>query len=100
MSLTDQLTLTLCNAAWTGWDSAQPVPIIAKAIRESAMTNPLLAPWNAHFGIPPFEQIEAAHFKPAFEAALAENRAEINAIADSAESATFENTIAELELSG
>ena len=64
------------------------------------MTNPLLAPWNAHFSIPPFEQIEAAHFKPAFEAALAENRAEINAIADSAESATFENTIAELELSG
>ena len=30
------------------------------------MTNPLLAPWDAPFGLPPFERIGEAHFGPAF----------------------------------
>ena len=33
--------------------------------------NPLLAPWNTPFGLPPFTAIEPAHFPPAFEAAMA-----------------------------
>ncbi|MGQ0567575.1 MAG: M3 family metallopeptidase [Gemmobacter sp.] len=62
------------------------------------MTNPLLAPWDAPFGLPPFAAIEDAHFAPAFEAGLAEARASIAAIADSPEAPTFDNTIAALEL--
>ena len=44
--------------------------------------NPLLAPWNTPFGLPPFAEIRPEHFVPAFDAALAAHRAEIDAIAD------------------
>ncbi|MES2844984.1 MAG: M3 family metallopeptidase [Pseudomonadota bacterium] len=62
------------------------------------MTNPLLTQWETPFGLPPFAQIGDADFGPAFDAALAEARANIAAIADSVDAPTFDNTIAALEL--
>ena len=62
--------------------------------------NPLLQPWPDDLGLPPYAAIEAAHFEPAFEAALAEHRAEIERIATQAEPPTFENTAAALDRSG
>jgi peptidyl-dipeptidase Dcp len=62
--------------------------------------NPLLAAFSAPFGLPPFREIESAHFRPAFEAAMAENRAEIDLIASNPAAPDFENTIAALERSG
>lgn len=62
------------------------------------MTNPLLAPWTAPFGLPPFAEIRDEDFGPAFDAALAEARANIAAIAESAEAPTYDNTIAALEM--
>lgn len=62
------------------------------------MTNPLLADWTAPFGLPPFGQIDDAHFGPAFEAGLAEARAEIARVAGNPEPPTFANTVAALEL--
>lgn len=64
------------------------------------MTNPLLQPWDTPYGLPPFGAVEAAHFEPAFEVAIAEHRAEIDAIARSAEAPSFDNTIAVLDRSG
>ncbi|MEM7545686.1 MAG: M3 family metallopeptidase [Pseudomonadota bacterium] len=64
------------------------------------MTNPLLSDWTTPFGIPPFAEIDIADFKPAFEAALTEDRADIDAIAGNASAPDFENTIAALERSG
>jgi peptidyl-dipeptidase Dcp len=62
--------------------------------------NPLLEDWSATpFGMPPFERIEEAHFKPAFEAALSELRANVEAIATDAAAPTFANTIEALERS-
>ena len=43
--------------------------------------NPLLEEWTTPFGVPPFARIRAEHFGPAFEAAVAEHRAEMEAIA-------------------
>ncbi len=63
-------------------------------------TNPLLADWNAPFGLPPFGAIEPDHFQPAFEAALAEHRAELEAIATASDQPGFANTIEALELAG
>lgn len=63
-------------------------------------TNPLLADLSTPFGIPPFEAISAADFRPAFETAITENKAEIAAIASDAAAPTFENTIVALETSG
>ena len=62
------------------------------------MTNPLLAPWTAPFGLPPFDVIRDEDFAPAFDAGLAEARAAIAAIADNPAPATFANTIEALEL--
>lgn len=63
--------------------------------------NPLLAPWPGPYGgVPPFDRVEVSHFKPALEAAMAEEMAEVEAIASNPDAPTFENTIAALERSG
>ena len=66
----------------------------------SAARNPLLSSWTGPFEAPPFAAITPADFRPAFDEALAENVAEIAAIADNPEPATFENTVAALERAG
>ena len=63
-------------------------------------TNPLLEEWTTEFGVPPFDKIRAEHFAPAFEVAIAEHNAEIEAIVNSTEEPTFENTIVALDNSG
>lgn len=68
---------------------------------ESTGTNPLLAEWAGPFsGIPPFDKVNVADFKPALETAMAEGLAEIDKIANNTEPATFENTIAAMEKTG
>lgn len=62
--------------------------------------NPLLQDWETPYGAPPFSQIKAEHYMPAFNAAVAELEAEIEAIASSEEAPTFENTIIAMEKSG
>jgi peptidyl-dipeptidase Dcp len=61
------------------------------------MTNPLLAPWDTPFALPPFDAIRDDDFAPAFDAALAEARARIAAIAENPETPDFANTIAAME---
>jgi peptidyl-dipeptidase Dcp len=65
-----------------------------------AANNPLLAEFTGAFGLPPFAALSPELFGPAFEAALARHRAEIDAIAGDAAPASFDNTIAALERSG
>ena len=62
------------------------------------MSNALLGVWDGAFGLPPFDAIKDADFAPAFEAGLAEARANIAAIAGNAEAPSFANTIEALEL--
>jgi peptidyl-dipeptidase Dcp len=63
--------------------------------------NPVLAPWTGpHGGSPAFDRIETAHFVPALEAAMAEKRADVAAIADNPSPPTFANTLEALEASG
>ncbi|MBL0403424.1 M3 family metallopeptidase [Microvirga aerilata] len=62
--------------------------------------NPLLGQWTGPFGLPPFESIAPEHYKPAFDRALAEQQAQIAAIASDAGAPTFANTIEALERSG
>ncbi|MEL7215568.1 MAG: M3 family metallopeptidase, partial [Pseudomonadota bacterium] len=61
------------------------------------MTNPLLAPFDGPFGLPPFDVIAVEHFGPALEAGLAATRAEIERIKSTPDAPTFENTIEALE---
>ena len=62
--------------------------------------NPLLAAWNGPFDSPPLGEIRPEHFAPAFDAALAGHRAEIDAIAADTAEPGFDNTVAALERSG
>jgi len=48
----------------------------------------------------PFSQIDTKDYVPAFEKAIQETRAEINAIVDNPDTATFENTIETMAYSG
>lgn len=62
--------------------------------------NPLLAPWTGPFGVPLFAAIRVEHFRPAFEAGMAEQNAAVEEIAQRPEAPTFANTIVALETSG
>ena len=64
------------------------------------MKNPLLVESSAPFGAPQFDKIENRHYLPAFEAGIAEAKAEIDAIVANEEEPTFENTIEAMEYSG
>ena len=62
--------------------------------------NPLLEPWTAAFGLPPFAQVRAEHFEPAFRQAMAEHRAELRAITEQTEAPSFDNTVAAFDRCG
>ena len=64
--------------------------------------NPLLdyANWTTPHGTYPFDAIHAADYMPAFEEALRQGRADIDAIVRNPEAPTFENTIEALEKAG
>ena len=66
----------------------------------SATSNPLLQPWNTPYGLPPFAAVRPEHFAPAFDAALAAHRAEIDAIAANPAPPTFDNTVAAFDRCG
>ena len=67
----------------------------------SPADNPLLAEWSGpHGGTPPFDRVQVSQFKPALEAGMAENLAEVDKIAADPARPTFENTIAALERAG
>ena len=66
----------------------------------NSMENPLLKESSAPFGAPEFDKIKNEHYLPAFEAGIAEAKAEIDAIVANQEEPTFENTIEAMEVSG
>ena len=62
--------------------------------------NPLLQPWDTPHELPPFSLVRAEHFEPAFDEALRQHRAEVDAIGRNAEAPSFDNTIAAFDRSG
>ena len=67
----------------------------------AADPNPLLVDWVGPYGgVPPFDKVQIALFKPALEAAMAENLVEIDKIARDTTAPTFANTIVSLEKAG
>ena len=66
----------------------------------SAGGNPLLQAWNTPYGLAPFAAVGAADFEPAYEVALAQHLAEIEAIASDPRPPSFENTIAAVDHCG
>jgi peptidyl-dipeptidase Dcp len=95
MNLRPALLLLLVSCT-----SSAPKPE-APLSRDFKPDNPLLAPWSGPWGgVPPFGRFSVADLKPALEAAMADNLAEIDRIAISPAPATFDNTIAAMDRSG
>jgi peptidyl-dipeptidase Dcp len=63
-------------------------------------SNPFYAASSLPFGAPPFDKIKDSHYQPAIEAGMAQQQAEIQAIADNPDAPTFENTIVAMEKTG
>jgi len=79
------------------------VTIVATACKtnqKEARMNPFMQPYETPFEIPPFEKIMLSDYMPAFEAGIAEQKAEVEAIAGNSEAPSFANTVEALELSG
>ena len=57
------------------------------------MGNVLMGEWAGAFGLPPFGEIRDEDFRPAFDAALAEARANVAAIAADPAPPSFANVI-------
>ena len=69
-------------------------------MRNIESDNPFFETWTTPFGLPPFDRIRPEHFPPGFDRGMAEQLAEIEAIAEAAETPSFANTIEAMERSG
>lgn len=83
------------------------VLLLATAMIANAMNyntnenNPLLATWEGPYGgVPPFDKVQIPLFKPALEAAMAEQLKELEQVAANPAAPNFENTIAAFERAG
>ncbi len=81
--------------------SAAAVTTVAVGPAFAQSGNALLAPWTGPYGgLPAFDKVRVEDFKPALEAGMAENLAQIDAITANPAPPNFANTIAALEDSG
>jgi peptidyl-dipeptidase Dcp len=81
--------------------SAAALAGAAPMAQATSAVSPLLAPWTGpHGGAPPFDEVRVVDFKPALLEAMAENRAELAAIAADPAPATFANTLEAMERGG
>ena len=74
--------------------------VMAMTMLACNQTNPLLEQPNTPYGVPAFDKIKIAHYMPAFEEAIAQNKAEVEAIIANPDEPSFENTIVALDRSG
>ncbi len=81
--------------------SDEAAAVVAAEFGDEFAANALLAEWQGPYsGVPAFDKMELALVKPALEAAMSKNLAEIDLIANNPEPPTFENTIVALERTG
>jgi peptidyl-dipeptidase Dcp len=74
--------------------------LMNSSIAAANRPNPLLADWTGPLGLPPFGAVRPEHFRPAFDEALSQHRAELDGIAADPAQSSFANTIDALERSG
>ncbi len=81
--------------------SVAPAPaVVPTAPPVPPVSNVFLKPSPLPYELPEFDKIQNDSFRPAFEAGMAEQRREVEAIANSAQPPTFDNTVVAFERSG
>lgn len=89
------------DAAAINEDTGDLFANVAPAIASNDEGNTLLADYDGPYGgVPHFDEMDLAGLKPALEAGMAKNLAEVDAIANNPEPPTFANTIVALEKTG
>ena len=95
------MTLKFAGATAAGLALAIGIGGALNAAQQEEMAdNPFFAQSPLPHQLPPFDRIDDAHYAPAFERGMADQIAEIEAIAGASDPPTFENTIVALERSG
>ena len=74
--------------------------IEAQEKQENTSMNPFFQAYDTPFNVPPFDKIKNEHFKPAILEGISTHQAEVNAVANNTQPATFENTILAMENAG
>ena len=74
--------------------------LVCGCANKGEVDNPFLSDFSTPFGVPAFDEIKPEHYMPAFELGMEQQKAEIEAIVNNNEPATFENTIVALDQSG
>ena len=72
----------------------------AAQVQDTNATNILFKPSPLQYMAPEFDKLSTKDYEPAFDAGIAEQKAQIEAIANNPAPATFDNTLVELEQSG
>jgi peptidyl-dipeptidase Dcp len=104
LALTAALGLSLSACSKTEAPEApvaqQPAAPDATAATAQDAANPFFAESTLPYQMPQFDKIKDEHYAPALDRGMSEQRTEVDAIANSADAATFENTIVALEKTG
>ena len=88
------------TAVKTTETTTQTTENMPEKIDATLSQNPFMKKSTLQYEAPEFDKIKDEHFKPAFEFGLKQHVAELEAIANNPEKATFENTLVALEKSG
>jgi peptidyl-dipeptidase Dcp len=93
--------LLASSALFMGYSSMTLAAETAAPAAARAETNPLLAEWTGPYeGVPPWDKLDPELFPEAFEKAMAEYKAEVQAVIDNPAAPTFENTHVPVMLAG
>jgi len=94
--------LALLSACGPAEDlTSVPAAVFDEATTAQLASNPLLAEWTGpNGGVPAFDKMDLAQLKPAIEAGIAADLAEVDAIANNPTKASFANTIEAMEKTG
>jgi peptidyl-dipeptidase Dcp len=106
-----RLSLLLASTAMLAGCTNMERPMTAAAAAAAAPTappatapvgeNPMLAKWTGPFeGVPPWDKMDPELFPDAFAKAMADTRAEVQAVIDNPAAPTFENTHVPMMLAG
>ena len=92
--------LLSCICFMGGCTVPTPKTITMESTTVSTEQNPFYTESSLYMKYPEFDKIKNKHYTPAFEKGMADHMAEIDAIAERADSPTLENTIISMEKSG
>ena len=92
--------LLSCIFFMDGCTVPTPKTITVESTTVSTEQNPFYTESSLYMKYPEFDKIKNKHYTPAFEKGMADHMAEIDAIAERADSPTLENTIIAMEKSG